>query len=462
MGSVALQRGGVLKFSTTDKQMTDTATVVADSAVGAKSALERQIEVTIALADIENDVAQRLKQMSRSVKMAGFRPGKVPLKLVEQQHGAQARSEAIGDAVQKSFSDAVRQQKLRVAGYPRIAPNTTVGEGKLGFSAVFEVYPEIVLADVSGQSIEKPGLTVTDAEMDKTLDVLRKQRVTYAETDRASQTNDRLVIDFTGRKDGVEFSGGQASDYSVVVGGGSMLPDFEAQLEGVKAGEKKTFDVSFPAEYQSKELAGAVAQFDITVKKVEAAVLPEIDADFAKQLGVADGDVSTMLAEVRANLEREVTKRLQSRVKEQVMGALLAVNPIEVPKALVEAESHQMVEAAKRDMESRGMDVKNIPVQPAWFADKALRRVKLGLIVGELVKSKNLQVKPEQVRKIVDDFAETFEDPREVVRWYYSDPQRLAEAEALALENNVVDWVLSQAKVTEKTIAFSELMGDQA
>lgn len=445
-----------------DKEMTDLATVSAAATANVKSALERQIDMTVKLADIEQDVAQRLKQISRSVKMPGFRPGKVPMKIVEQQHGPQARSEAIGAAVEKSFGAAVREGKLRVAGYPRIEPRSDAGDGQLGFSATFEVYPEIILADVSGQAIEKPSLTVTDAEMDRTLDVLRKQRVTYAETDAAAQKNDRLVIDFTGRKDGNEFSGGKAADYSVVVGGGMMLPDFEAQLEGVKAGDKKTFDVNFPAEYQSKELAGGTAQFEITVKKVEAAVLPQIDAAFAVQLGVADGDVSKMLAEVRSNLEREVSKRLQSRVKEQVMEALLAVNPIEVPKALVEAESHQMAEAAKRDMESRGMDVKNIPVEPKWFVEKAVRRVKLGLIVGELVRTMSLQVKPEHVRKIVDDFAETFEDPREVVRWYYSEPQRLAEAEALALENNVVDWVLSKAQVTEKAIAFSELMGDQA
>jgi len=440
--------------------MTDKATT--DVAIDTSSALERRIEMTVALADIDKDVEQRLKQMSRTVKMAGFRPGKVPMKMVAEQYGAQARSEAIGAAVERAYGEKVREQNLRVAGYPRIEPQADASPGLLGFTAIFEVYPDVALADISGQAIAKPTLTVTDAEVVKTLDVLRKQRTTYVETDRPSAMNDRLVIDFIGRKDGEEFPGGKASDFAVMVGGGQMLPDFEAQLEGVKAGDKKVFDVNFPADYQAAELAGKTVQFEVTVKKVESARLPEIDADFAKQLGVSDGDVDKMRVEVRSNLEREVKKRLLAKVKEQVMEALLKVNPIEVPKALVEIESQQMAEAARRDMESRGMGMKNIPVEPSWFTEQATRRVKLGLLLAELVKAKDLHVKPEQVRAIVDEFAETFEDPKEVVRWYYSQPERLAEAEALALENNVVDWVLANTNVSETPIAFDELMGNAA
>ena len=438
--------------------MTDMATT--DAAIETPSALERRIDMTVVLADIEKDVGQRLKQMSRTVKMAGFRPGKVPMKMVAQQYGSQARSEAIGAAVEKAYGATVREQNLRVAGYPRIEPKADANPGQLGFTAIFEVYPEITPADISGETIEKPTLTVTEAEVDLTLDVLRKQRTSYVETDRAAVKDDRLVIDFTGRKNGEEFPGGKASDYSVMVGGGMMLPDFEAQLEGVKAGDTKTFDVTFPAEYQAAELAGSSVQFDMTVKKVEAARVPEIDADFARQLGVADGDIEKMRIEVRSNLEREVKKRLLAKVKEQVMNALLKVNPVEVPKALVEMESEQMAEAARRDMEQRGMGMKNIPVEPSWFTDQATRRVKLGLLLAELVKAKDLHVKPEQVRTIVDEFAETFEDPKEVVRWYYSQPQRLAAAEALALENNVVGWALANAKVSEAPIAFDALMGN--
>jgi trigger factor len=444
----------------TDTEMTETATTAATTE--AVSTLERRIDMTVVLADIEKDVDQRLKQMSRTVKMAGFRPGKVPMKMVAQQYGSQARSEAIGAAVEKTYGEKVREQNLRVAGYPRIEPKADAAEGQLGFTAIFEVYPEISLGDVSGEAIEKPTLTVTEAEVDKTLDVLRKQRTTYSPAERASESGDRLVIDFIGRKNGEEFQGGKADNYTVMVGGGMMLPDFEAQLVGVKAGDQKTFDVAFPADYQAAELAGNTVQFDMTVKSVEAPQLPELDAEFAKALGVADGDTTKMRAEVRANLEREVKKRLLAKVKEQVMDALLKVNPIEVPKALVMMEAEQMAEAAKRDMEQRGMMMKNMPVDPTWFTDQASRRVKLGLLLAELVKSKDLHVKPEQVRAIVDEFAETFEDPKEVVRWYYSQPQRLAEAEALALENNVVSWVLATAKVTEAPVAFDALMGNAA
>ena len=433
-----------------------------DVAIDTISALERRIDMTVALADIDKDVEQRLKRMSRTVKMAGFRPGKVPMKMVAQQYGSQARSEAIGAAVEKAYGEKVREQNLRVAGYPRIEPKSDASPGLLGFTAVFEIYPDITPADVSGQAIEKPTLTVTEAEVDKTIEVLRKQRTSYVETDRAASKDDRVTIDFIGRKGGEEFQGGRASDYAVMVGGGMMLPDFEAQLEGVKAGDKKTFDVAFPADYQAAELAGATVQFEMSVKKVEAPRVPEIDADFARQLGVVDGDVDKMRVEVRSNLKREVKKRLLAKVKEQVMEALLRVNPIEVPKALVEMESQQMAEAARRDMESRGMAIKNIPVEPSWFGDQATRRVKLGLLLAELVKARDLHVKPEQVRSIVDEFAETFEDPKEVVRWYYSQPQRLAEAEALALETNVVDWVLANANVSETPIAFDDLMGNAA
>lgn len=440
--------------------MTDMATT--DIAIDTSSALERRIDMTVALAEVDKDVEQRLKHLSRTVKMPGFRPGKVPLKMVAQQYGSQARSEAIGAAVEKAYGEKLREQKLRVAGYPRIEPKADASPGLLGFTAVFEVYPDVTLADISGQTIEKPTLTVTEAEVDKTIEVLRKQRTTYTETDRAAIKDDRLLIDFVGRKDGEEFPGGKASDYGVMVGGGMMLPDFETQLEGVKAGERKAFDVTFPADYQNAELAGTTAQFEMHVKKVESPRVPEIDADFARQLGVADGDVDKMRVEVRANLEREVRKRLLAKVKGQVMEALLRVNPIEVPKALVAMESEQMAEAARRDMESRGMTMKNVPVEPSWFGEQATRRVKLGLLLAELVKARDLHVKPEQVRAIVDEYAETFEDPKEVVRWYYSQPQRLAEAEALALENNVVDWVLANAIVSETPIAFDELMGNAA
>ena len=427
-----------------------------------QGALERRIDMTVPMAEIEKEVDSRLKRMARTVKMPGFRPGKVPMKIVAQTYGPQARSEAIGAAVEKAFGDKVREQNLRVAGYPRIEPKEGSGDGSLEFSAVFEVYPQVPLGDLSGQKVERPALTVGDEEVDKTIEVLRKQRTTFEAADRAAQEGDRVVIDFAGRKDGEIFEGGKAEDFPFVIGAGSMLKDFETAVTGLKVGEGKTFDMTFPEDYHAAHLAGQQVQFEVTVKGVEAPVLPAIDGDLARSLGVADGDVAKLRDEVRTNLEREVKRRIQAKVKEQVMDALLAANPIEVPKALVEQESRQLAENAKRDLEMRGMKTKDIPVEPAWFADQAVRRVKLGLIMAELVKAKELYAKPEQVRGLVDEMAQSYEDPAELVRWYYAQPDRLAQAEAVVIEDNVVGWVVSQAETTDKPVSFDELMGNAA
>ncbi len=426
------------------------------------SALERRIDMAVTKADIDREVQQRLRHISKTVKMAGFRPGKVPMNLVAKQYGPQAHSEAIGAAVEKAFGEKVREQNLRVAGYPHIEPKGAASDAQMEFTAVFEVYPEIVLGDVSNATVERPTLAVSDAEVEKTIEVLRKQRTTYVSAGRTAEKDDRLSIDFTGRKDGQEFPGGKAADFAVVLGNGAMLPDFEAALEGMNEGQSKTFDVNFPADYHAKDLAGNQVQFDAVCKKIEKPVLPELDAAFAKALGIADGDLGKMREEVRANLEREVKKRLQARIKNQVMEVLLAVNNVEVPKALVELESRQMAEKALKDFQARGMDAKNMPVEPSWFTEPAVRRVRLGLVLAELVRTKDLHAKPEQVRAIIDDYSQTFEDPREVVRWYYSQPQHLAEAEALAAENNVVEWMLANAKAVDKPVTFDELMGNAA
>ncbi|WIM06365.1 MAG: trigger factor [Candidatus Nitricoxidivorans perseverans] len=428
----------------------------------AASTLERRIDMAVSMADIDREVGLRLQKISRTVKMAGFRPGKVPMKLVAQQYGDQARSEAIGAAVEKAFGEAVRAGGLRVAGYPRIEPKPAGDASRMEFTAIFEVYPDIVLADMSGHEVEKPVLVVGDAEVDQTIEVLRKQRVEYVPAGRAAGKDDRAVIDFTGRRNGEVFEGGTATDYPVTLGAGMMLPDFEAALDGISEGDSKTFDVAFPADYHATHLAGQTVQFEVTCKRVEMPRMPDLDENFARALGIADGDLVRMREEVKANLEREVRKRLHARIKNQVMDVLLAANPIEVPKAMVELESRQMAEKALKDLEARGMNAKAMPVEPSWFADQASRRVKLGLILAELVQAKELQPRPEQVRAVVEDYAQTFEDPQDVVRWYYSQPQRLAEAEALATENNVVDWMLSNARVTEKATAFDELMGNAA
>ena len=426
------------------------------------SALERRIDMSVPLAEIDKDVEARLKKMARTVKMPGFRPGKVPFRMVAQSYGPQARSEAIGAAVEKALGEQIRAQSLRVAGYPNIEPKEATGTEALEFTAVFEVYPEIVIADVSAQEVERPQLAVTDAEVDKTLDVLRKQRTTFVPVERIAQDGDRVEVDFTGRKDGEEFEGGKATDFAFVIGGGQMLKDFETAVLGLGVGESKTFDMTFPADYHAAHLAGQTVQFEVALKKVEEPKLPEVDAEFARSLGIVDGDVAKMREEVKANLEREVKRRIQAKVKERVMNVLIETHPIDVPKALVEQESRQLAENAKKDFEARGMQTKDLPIDASWFAEQAARRVKLGLIMSELVKSKDLQAKPEQIRATIEDFAASYEDPSEVVSWYYSQPQRLAQAEALVIEDNVVAWVVGNAKTTDKATSFDDLMGNAA
>lgn len=424
--------------------------------------LERRIDMAVTLADIDKDVETRLKKLARTVKMAGFRPGKVPFRLVAQQYGPQVRSEAIGEAVQKAFGDVVREQNLRVAGYPRIEPKQGQDDAKLEFSAVFEVYPEVKLGDISGFHIERPVLEVGDAEVDKTIEILRKQRTTFSKAERAAASGDRVVVDFTGKLDGEVFEGGQATDYPLALGSGGMLPEFEKAVEGMRAGEQKTFDLTFPADYHAQHLADKQVSFEVTVKAVEASQLPEVNEGFAKALGVADGDLQKMRAEVKANLEREVKRRIQAKIKDQAMKALLDANPLDVPQALVEQEAHQLAEGARQDLANRGVNVKDVPVEPSWFTDQAARRVKLGLVIAELVKEKGLSAAPEQLRAMIDDIAQSYERPEEVVRWYYSQPRQLGQVEALAIEENVVNWVLHNARTSDKPVAFDELMGNAA
>lgn len=423
--------------------------------------LERRIDLSIAIADVEKEMEPRLKRMGRNMKVAGFRPGKVPFAMVKQQYGDQARHEVLSEQLDRAFGTAVTEQKLLVAGYPRLEPKATESTTHIEFTAVFEVYPEFVPGDLSAAEIERPTLEVGAAEIEKTLDILRKQRVRYDNAERGAEKEDRVVIDFTGKKDGVAFAGGSATDYPFVLGQGMMLPDFEKAVEGSKAGEARTFDLTFPEDYHAKDLAGQTVQFEITVKQVQAPRLPEVDADFARQMGVADGDVEKMRAEVEANLKREVKRRIEARLKDQVMDALLKANLIAIPNALVDMEIQRLMQAARQDMEQRGMKAKDMPLQPEWFAENARRRVTLGLILAEVVKTENLQAKPEQVRAMVEDMAASYEQPEEVIRWYYAQPQRLSDVEGVAIENNVVEWVLGKAKVTDKAVAFDELMSQQ-
>ncbi|MGD9951232.1 MAG: trigger factor [Burkholderiales bacterium] len=425
-------------------------------------ALERRVKMSVPMDGIEREIDERLKKMARSAKMPGFRPGKVPLKLLAQTYGPQLRGEVLGDAVQKAFNEVVREANLRVAGQPRIEAQKDAPAGALEFNATFEVYPEFAIGDLSGQVIERPQVTVDDAAVDRTLEILRKQRVSYASAGRAAQDGDRVTVDFAGTIGGEPFAGGKAEGFAFVLGEGRMLPEFEAAARGLAEGDAKTFEVAFPADYHGKEVAGKTAQFELAVKRVEQAQLPALDAEFAKSLGVADGDLAKMRAEVKQNVEREAAKRVEARVKHQAMEALLAATPLELPRTLVAMEAHELAERAAADLRARGMKFEKLPVEPQAFEETARRRVALGLIIAELSRAEKLQPKPAEVRALIEREAQSYESPAEVVKWFYMQPQRLQEMESLALEGNVVQWALQKAKVMDKPMAFDELMGSDA
>lgn len=424
------------------------------------STLERRLSVTFSMDVVNTEVTKRLQRVARNAKIQGFRPGKAPLKIVEANYGAQVREEVMGETVQQHFADAVREQNLRVAGYPRFEPSQNEGTESFTFSALFEVYPEVSVGDLAEKAIEKPVTEVTDAEIEKTIDVLRSQRTRFDYVERAAEKGDRVIIDFAGTIDGVAFEGGSAENYPFVLGQGQMLPEFESGVEGLKEGETRNVDVSFPEDYHGKDVAGKTAVFAITVKNVSAPTLPEVDEAFAKTLGIVDGDVAKMRAEISKNVAREVKRRLQARTKENVMQALLDVTTIELPKSLVSMEVSRLAAQARKDLEERGIDAKNMPIPPELFQEQAERRVALGLILAEVVDSNALTAQPEQVKALVTEFADSYEHPEEVVKWYYESPERLEGPQSMVLEENVVEFVLSKAQVTEKTVSFDELMGN--
>jgi trigger factor len=391
--------------------------------------------------------------------MPGFRPGKVPLKLVAQTYGPQVHSEVLGDAVQKSFTEVVKEAKLKVAGYPKIEKKDGEDASALQFSATFEIYPEVKLGDISAASIARPQAKVEDVEVDKTIEILRRQRQRFVPASRPAQDGDRLTVDFEGSIEGKVFEGGKAENFVFAIGEGRMLPEFERAARGMSAGEKKTFKLKFPDDYHGKDVAGKEASFEISLTKLEQPELPALDAEFAKQLGVADGDLAKMRDEIRANVEREVKKRVEARVKAQALQALLNATPLELPKSLIEMESQELLQRAAADLQARGVKLEQVPLKAASFEEAAKRRVALGLIISELARAESLQPKPAEVRALVEQEAQTYESPAEVVKWFYMQPQRLSEMEGAALEANVVKWVLSKAKVVDKEMPFDELMG---
>jgi len=423
--------------------------------------------MTLPAAEIEKQVDTRLKQLARNIKMPGFRPGKVPMKIVAQTYGPQVRSEVLSDAVQKTFTDVVKEANLKVAGYPRIErkdekPTDGASPATLEFSATFEIYPEVKVGELANVTIDRPQVSVDDAAVQKTIDILRKQRTRFVPVERAAKEGDRVTVDFEGSIDGQPFQGGKAEDFVFTIGEGRMLAEFDKEVRGMTPGESKTFDLTFPEDYHGKDVAGKRASFKLALNKVEEPQLPELDAEFAKTLGIAEGDLDKMRSEIRANVERETAKRVEARLKAQVLQALLDATPLELPKSLVQMEAQQMVERAANDLRARGIKPEQMPLDPAAFEQTAKRRVALGLIIGELARTESLQPKPADVRALVEQEAATYESPAEVVKWFYMQPQRLSEVEGVALEANVVKWALSKAKVVDKPVAFDELMGSNA
>ena len=424
--------------------------------------LERKMTLTLPLDTIQSEVNTRLKRLARTVKMDGFRPGKVPMSVVSQRYAYSVHYEVMNDKVGEAFALAANEAKLRVAGQPRISEKEGAPEGELTFDAVFEVYPEVKIADLSNAEVEKVSAEVSDPAIEKTLDILRKQRRTFAQraADAPAQDGDRATIDFEGKIDGETFAGGKAEDFQFLVGEGQMLKEFEEAVRGMKTGESKTFPLQFPADYHGKDVAGKEADFMVTVKKIEAAHLPEVNEALAKSLSIADATVEGLRADIKKNLEREVKLRLLSRNKNAVMDALVANAELDLPNASVQSELERLIQNARADLKQRGVkDADKAPIPDDIFRPQAEKRVRLGLVVAELVRANGLQAKPEQLKAHIEELAASYEKPQEVVRWYLGDNKRMAEVEAVVIENNVTDFVLGKAKVNEKVISFDDLMG---
>jgi trigger factor len=427
--------------------------------------LERKITLTLPIASIQSEVETRLKKLARTVKMDGFRPGKVPMNVVAQRYGYSVQYEVMNDKVGQAFSAAANEANLRVAGQPRISEKETSPEGELAFDAVFEVFPDVKIADLAGAQVERLKAEVTDSAIDKTLDILRRQRRTFAQRsiDSAAAEGDRLTVDFEGKIDGEPFEGGKAADFQFLMGEGQMLAEFESAARGMKSGESKTFPLAFPVDYHGKDVAGKTADFMVTVKKIEASHLPELNDVLAKSLGIADGTVEGLRADIKKNLEREVKFRLLSRNKQAVMDALVSVAELDLPNAAIQSEVERLREGARAELKQRGIkDADKADIPDDVFLPQAERRVRLGLVVAELVRANGLHAKAEQVKTHIEEMSASYEKPEEVVRWYYTDSQRMAEAEGVVVESNVTDFVLSKATVTDKDISFDDLMGQQA
>jgi trigger factor len=420
--------------------------------------LGRRMTVAVPAARFEQEFATRLKRLSRTVRFPGFRPGKAPMKMVEAQYGGKVLEEVVGDLIRSTFYEAVTEKGLKPAGGPSIEPKHVDRGHDFEYTATFDVYPEVSRLEIKGCRIERPVVTVTSEDVDRTIDTLRRQRVTWQPVERAAANGDRVIIDFVGSVDGIPFEGGTAQDFPLVLGNNVLVDGFESGIVGATAGEQRTLDLVFPADYRNAQLAGKKAQFAVTVKQVNEPVLPEVNDELARSLGVADGKVMTLRTEVRANLEREMNERVRRTLREQVFKALIDVNGFEVPKALAEAEIGHLIQTARANLEAQGVPGGQVPTDPAMYAGQAEQRVKLGLILAELVKTRGLTADAKRVRARIEELAAGYEDPQKFVRWHYENPDRLAEVESQMLEEQAMDLLLETADVIDKAMSFQELV----
>jgi trigger factor len=423
--------------------------------------LERRLDFSFPTADIEAQVDTKLKQIARTAKFHGFRPGKVPMKIVAQQYAGQVRQEVMSDSLQRSFSEKVKEQNIRIAGYPRFEPKADAAkESNFEFTAVYEIYPEVSVGSLADKTVKRPIATIDDAQIDKTIEVLRKQRQHFHEVSRAAENGDQADIDYDGILEGKPFEGGQAKGALIVLGEGRLMADFEANLVGLKAGDSKSFDITFPADYHGTQVAGKTVSFTVKLNKVNHPHLPDIDETFIKALGINSGQLADLRTDVKANLDRELKRRMQGKVKESVMQALLDSSTLEVPHSLIEMEARRLQQNAMQDFQSRGMMTKGAALPLELFNDAAKRRATLGLIIAEVVKQNKLDAKPEQVRAVIQEHSKSYEQPDAMVDWYYQQPEMMQEVQAVVLEDNVVAWALGQAKTEDVTTPFDEIMGN--
>lgn len=423
------------------------------------SALERKMTVEVPSEDIDAAVQERLQSLTKTTRINGFRPGKVPFKVVKKRFEPQVRGEVLGDVINRSFQDAVEQEKLRLAGRPTIEPLSEPGQDSFRYTAVFEVYPEFEPRFDGSINIEKPTVQIGESDIDEVFESLRKQRVEYAEVDRVAIDTDQLEIDFTGSIDGEEFPGGKAENVPLVLGSGNMIEGFEAQLTGVSAGDAKQIEVTFPADYNAAELAGKTAEFAIKVHNVKEAVMPELNEELVRSFGIEDGTVESLRADIQKNMERELKQRIDQQVKQQVMDGLLELNVVDVPEALAKQEIDRLKEQLAQQMppESSQGDLPD-----ELFSAEADKRVRLGLVIGEIVRTAEIRPDPADIRKQVETIASTYQDPQQVIDYYYSNQELLQNVEGLVLEETVTRTVLEQATVTEKPMSFQDIMNPPA